>query len=142
MRRRIEKLFPDCRRVSWLGCPAPGAACTRPSAAGWLCRCPWRRPGFMASRGGPASVLGGGGGGGESLSPLWMGVVLPRTAESPVLDLVVAPLERRRGRRWRPTYFAWIPLWALTRQTHLPRIPRMNDPLLDPDQSQSPGSCS
>ena len=27
MRRRIEKLFPDCRRVSWLGCPASGAGC-------------------------------------------------------------------------------------------------------------------
>ena len=51
-------------------------------------------------------VKGGGGARPEgvvgSLSPLRKGAAEPRTAASPVLGLVVAPLERRRGRRWRP----------------------------------------
>ena len=34
-------------------------ACTRLSAAGWLRRCPWRRPGFMASRGPGDGYAGG-----------------------------------------------------------------------------------
>ena len=126
MRRRIEKLFPDCRRVSWLGCPAPAAGCVHTAVgSGVALPLPLAASRFYGVKGWAGVCPGGGG---ESLSPLWMGVVLPRTAESPVLDLVVAPLERRRGRRWRPTHFSWIPLWALTRQTHLPRIPRTTTP--------------
>ena len=95
--RSSSRLSPGWR----LGCLAAGVLVRAPAR---------RRRGASADASGGVPVLWRQGGrrrptlgGGESLSPLWMGAAEPRTAKSPAHGPVAAPLERRRGRRWRPT---------------------------------------
>ena len=70
-----------------------------------------------------------------------MGVILPRTAESPARPRSGA-VGASAGEEVETNIFLMDTSLDPDPPNPPARIPRLNDPLLDPDQSQSPGSCS